>query len=67
MRGNPLLKTTCGIICSAMASLIAVNAACADGTDQLGPPSISTADSSEIVAAGQGAEWCQKTSHVAAQ
>lgn len=47
-------KTVCGFLCSAIISLFAVNQAVADGTEQLGPPSIPIAPGSGLFATGTG-------------
>jgi hypothetical protein len=52
MKGNTLFKTACSLVCFALTSLTLLNEAMADGTEQLGPPTIPTADGSETVVSG---------------
>jgi len=54
MKRKYVCKAICGLICFALASLALVNEARADGTEQLGPPSIAIAQGSQIVVAGTG-------------
>ncbi len=54
MKNRYVYRLTCGLVCYVLASLTMVNQANADGTEQLGPPSIDIAEGSQITVAGTG-------------
>lgn len=54
MKMKSTCKTLCGIICTALISLVTVNQTAADGTELLGTPSIPIADGSGVFIAGTG-------------
>jgi hypothetical protein len=54
MKGTSNFKPVFGLASFVLASLIVINAAYADGTEELGPPSIPIAEGSGVLVAGTG-------------
>ena len=54
MKMKSTFKTICGLVSCVLVSLVMVSETIADGTDQLGPPSISIAPGSYVLVEGTG-------------